>query len=123
MRLLLGLRPQRRLLLVAVVEEDGRAVLVSDVPSLAVQLRRVVLAPEHLQQVVVRELLVVVRDLDDLRVAGGVRAHVLVRRVLGVTAGVADAGPRDSFELPERRLDAPEAACSERCLSLHYSSS
>ena len=42
----------------------------------------------------VRHPLGVVRHLDDLGVAGPVRAHVLVRRVLELAARVADARPR-----------------------------
>src|SRR5207247_8175700 len=55
--------------LLLVVDEDDRAVLVTDVPALAVELRRVVLAPEDVEELVVRDPLRVVRDLDHLGVA------------------------------------------------------
>src|SRR5205085_3634555 len=122
-RLLLRLRSRRDLLLLGIVEEDHRAVLVADVPALAVELGRVVLGPEDLEQLLVRDLLRVVGDLDDLRVAGRVGADVLVGRVLERAALVADLCPGYAVELAERGLHAPEAAGAERCLLLHYSSS
>src|SRR5512132_1554231 len=122
-RLLARLRCECRFLLLLVVKEHDRAVLVADVPTLPVELRRIVLAPEHLQQLVVGHALRVVRHFDDLRVAGRMRAHVFVRRILERAAAVADTRARDAVELAERRLDAPEAAGAERCLLLHYSSS
>src|SRR2546423_11014039 len=111
-RLLLGLRAERRLLLFGIVEEDHRAVLVADVPALTVELGRVVLAPEDVEQLLVGDLLRVVGDLDDLGMAGRVRADVLVGRVLERAALVTGFGLRDAVELAERRLDAPEAAGS-----------
>src|SRR3954452_7272373 len=121
-RLLGVARGLRRGALLVVVDEDDAAVIVSDVPALAVQLRRVVLAPEDAEQVVVRDLRGVVGDLDDLGVARGVRAHVLVRRVAEMPAVVADAGARHAVELAERGLHAPEAAGAERGLLLQASS-
>src|SRR6266540_458629 len=61
-RLLLHLRARRRFSLLLVVEEDRRPVLVADVPALPVELRRVVLVPEDAQELVVGDLLGVVRD-------------------------------------------------------------
>ena len=122
-RLLLRLAARGGLALILVVEEDHRAVLVADVPTLAVELRRIVLAPEHVEQLLVRDLVRVVRHLYDLGVTGRVRADVLVRRVLERAAGVPHARLRDAVDLTERGLDAPEAACAERRLLLHYSSS
>src|SRR5207248_11642537 len=110
----LGGRP-----LLLVVEEHHRAVLVADVPALTVALRRGVLAPEDVEQRVGRDALGVIRHLDDLRVTRRVRADVLVGRLVECPALVADLGLRHAVDLPERRLDAPEAARSERCLLLH----
>jgi hypothetical protein len=105
------------------VEEHDGAVLVTDVPALPVQLRRVVLAPEDVEQLLVRDPLGVVGHLDDLGVAGRVRADVLVGGVLERAALVADLSLGDAVDLTERGLDAPEAAGAECCLLLHYSSS
>src|SRR2546423_11318366 len=54
---------------------------------------------------------------------GGVRAHILIGRVVERAARIADARARHTVELPECRLDPPEAAGPERCLLFHYSSS
>ena len=121
--LLSGLRLHSGLLLLGVVEEDRGTVVVTDVPALTVELRRVVLRPEDVEQLVVRDPVGVVGDLDHLGVTGLVRADVLVGRVFHLAAGVADARRGHSVELTERRLDAPEAAGAECCLLLHYSSS
>ena len=110
----------RRLLLLGRVEVDRRAVLAADVRPLPVPLRGVVRAPEEVEQLVVGDLLGVVLDLDRLGVAGRVGADVVVGGVVGVPAGVADAGAGDAGDLPERRLDAPEAARLRMWLSLSW---
>src|ERR1700759_1173226 len=46
--------------------------------------------------------------------AGPVRADLLVGRVDGVAAGVADAGRYNALDLAERGLDAPEASRGKR---------
>jgi hypothetical protein len=75
------------------------------------------------EQLLVGNLVGVVRDLDDLRVSRVVAADLLVAGVLDLAAGVADARLRDAVDAPERSLDAPETPCSECCLPLHYLSS
>src|SRR5919108_73496 len=117
-RLLARLRAQRELLLLLVVEEDDRAVLVADVPSLAVELRRIVLVPEDVEQLFVSDELRVEGHFDDLGMPGRVRADIFVRRILERATGVTDARPGDAFDLAKRRLDAPEATGAERCLLL-----
>src|SRR6266508_1332102 len=100
--------------LLLVVDEHHAAVVVADVPALPIQLCRVVLVPEDVQQLVVG---------DYLGVAGRVRAHVLVGRIVERPARIADARLRDAVELAERGFDAPETAGAERCGLHHYSSS
>src|SRR5437899_148939 len=69
--------------------------------------------PEDVEQLLVRDLLGVEGNLDRLGVACRVRADLLVGRILGAPAGVADAGPRDARSPAEVRLDTPEAPCCE----------
>ena len=95
------------------MEVDGRAVLAADVRALAVPLRGVVRAPKQVEQRVVGDLRWVELDLDRLGVAGRVGADVVVGGVLGMPAGLADAGAGDAGDLAEGRLDAPEAAGCE----------
>src|SRR5438093_559976 len=86
------------------------------IKSETVQLGRVVLVPEDVQELLVGDLLGVVRDVDHLCVSGRVRADVLIGRVVERAALVADLGLGDTVQLAERRLDAPETAGAERCL-------
>src|SRR5262249_30442272 len=113
----------RGLALVLVMEEDHGAVLIAEVPTLAVAVGRVWLVPERFEQLLVADPIRVVGHLDHLGVSGPVRADVLVGRVFERPTLVADPGRGDALELSERRLDAPEAARSEGRLPLHYSSS
>src|SRR6266481_7122475 len=83
-------RRDGRRLLRGVVEEDRRAVLRPHVGSLAIHRRRIVLAPEDVEQLLVRHARGIVVDEHALRVAGTRGAHLLVRRILDGAAGVAD---------------------------------
>ena len=103
------------LLLGLAVVEDDRAVLGAEVGPLAVQGRRVVGVPEHLQQ------LVEARRRRRRTRSGStsacpvrpVRDH-LVGRVGDVPAGVARDDRLDPRDPLEDRLGAPEAAAAER---------
>ena len=86
------LRRDRGSLLLRRVEEDHRPVVVADVRTLTVELRRVVVHPEDVEQRVVAHASRVKRDLDGLGVPGAVRAHVLIRGRLREAARVADLG-------------------------------
>src|SRR6185369_17911172 len=92
---------------------DGRPVLGTDVVALAHALGRVVVLPEHLQQVLIGHLRRVVHDLDGLGVPGPTGAGLLVRRVLGEPALVADGGGVHAGDLPEHPLRSPEAPHAE----------
>ena len=83
------------------------------VVALAHALGRVVVLPEGLEQLLVRDLRRVVGDQHDLGVAGPAGADLLVGRVRGVAAGIADGRRHDAGELPEVLLVAPEAAETE----------
>src|SRR5215471_19709483 len=74
-------RGDRGRLLSGTVKKDRGAVLSSDVRSLAVELRRVVLVPKDVEQLLVAHPGRVVFDLNRFRVAGFVRAHVFVSRI------------------------------------------
>ena len=112
-----GLRPRLRLgsgfRLLGRVGEDRGAVLRADVPALAVHLGRVVEAPELVHELAVRDLARIERHLDALGMARAAAADVLVVRVLGLSADVADPGVGDPGRVPELDLDAPEAARRE----------
>ena len=92
---------------------DRGAVLGADVVALAHALGRVVDLEEPLHQVGVGDDGGVEDDPDGLGVAGPAGAHLFVRRVRGVAAGVADGGRVDPGDLPVDLLGAPEAAEAE----------
>src|SRR5262249_59438235 len=68
------------------------------------------------QQLVVGHLLGVELDQHGLGVAGRVAADLLVRRMVGAAARVADGRLDHAGNLPEVTLDAPEASRRERRL-------
>src|SRR3984893_8915612 len=107
------LRGQGGAALGVAVVVDRRAVLGPDVVALAHALRRVVVLPEHAQQVLVRDLGRVEHHQHRLGVAGGAAADLLVGGVRGVAARVADRGGVHAGCLPELPLRAPEAAQAE----------
>ena len=74
---------------------------------------RVVGLPEHLEQLAVRDPLRVEDHPDGLRVPGPAAADLLVGRIRGVPALVADGGGNHARYLPECLLRAPETAQCE----------
>src|SRR5690606_12264705 len=68
---------------------------------------------EDLQQVPIADLLWVERDLHHLRVPGRPGAHLLVRGVWHVAAGVTRLHVLHTPQQLEDRLQAPEAAAGE----------
>ena len=93
--------------------EDGRAVLVAHVRTLAVELRGVVDHEKPFQQLAVGDLRRVERHLHHFCVAGTVVAHVLVGGRVGGAAHVAALGARHAGADLEPVLGAPEAAAGE----------
>ena len=102
------------------MEEDGLAILVADVRSLAVQRGRVVIIPEDFEQVVIADDFRIEGDFDHFGVAGAIRANVLIGGVIQLAAGIAYLRGSDARQTPERGFDAPKTACTE-CSLLHVS--
>src|SRR4029077_16606717 len=87
-----------------------RAVLGAPVVALAHALGRIVVLPEHLEQLLVARLRRVEDHADRLGMTRATRARLLVRRVRrGATLVANRRGPHAGL-LPERLLVAPEAA-------------
>src|ERR1043165_7529868 len=107
------LRILRGLELLRAVGVDGRAVLRARIVTLAHALRRVVAFPEHLEELLVRDLLRVQDDMDDFGMVGEPAANFLVGWILRLPAGVADRRRVHAGQLPEEALRAPEAAQAE----------
>ena len=70
----------RNFFLLRVLEENCRAVLSADVRALAIQCRRVMALPEHIEQFVVGNLRRVERHLHDFGVSAATAANVFVGR-------------------------------------------
>src|SRR5262245_53642261 len=93
---------------------DAGAILRADVVALAHALRRVVVLPEGLEELIVGDLLRVIDHLHDLVVAGAAGADLLVGRIGRQAAGIAHGGRVNALaQLPELALGAPEAAHAE----------
>ena len=115
----LGDRGHRRsglLLLLDAVKEDRRAVLRSDVGTLAVERRRIVTIPKQVEQAIVVDDGRVELNPHGLGVAGRTGANLLVGWVLDSAAGVADRRCADPFELTKGGFDTPKTAGGERGL-------
>src|SRR6185503_17551286 len=95
--------------LLVVMNDNRRPVLGPPVVALAHSLRRVMVLPEDLQQLVVARLGRVEYDADGLGVTGPAGTRLLVSRVGRVAALVANGGGPNAGQLPERLLFAPEA--------------
>src|SRR5580765_3859974 len=91
------------------MRENRRAVLRTEIGALAVDLCRVVHVPEGVEESLVADLRRVEGDLYDLRVAGLIGAHILVRRVLRVAVAIADCGVNYSGDHAEFHFHAPKA--------------
>ncbi|MNP36616.1 hypothetical protein D3C76_1300180 [compost metagenome] len=93
---------------------DRRAVLGAVVITLTHALRRVVVFPEHLQQLFVADDVRVIHHPYRLGMAGLAGADFAVGWVRGITAGVARRSAIDPRQRPEQALHAPEAAHCEQ---------
>ena len=95
------------------MRENSRAILVADVGSLAVDLRRVVHLEEILHERAVGDLGRIEADLDDFGMPGGLVADILVGWVLGLAAGITRDGGVDTRDLGVLIFDTPETAGTE----------
>ncbi len=96
---------------------DRRAILGADIVALAHALRRVVIFPERLQQLLVGDLLRIEHDQHHFGMTGAARTDLFIGRIGRMSAGIADGGRMDAVaELPELALGAPETAQPEHRL-------
>ena len=72
--------------------ENRGAVLGSEIGALAIELRRIVILPKHIQQDVVRDFRRIVIYFHGFGVAGSIAANIFVGGILEFPAGVADTG-------------------------------
>src|ERR1700761_1224007 len=101
------------------MEKHCRAVLSADVGTLPVQLRRIMVLPEDSEQVTVRDFCGVISDLYGFCVAGTVRANIVVSRILGMSAGVADPGIQHPRRGAKCLFYSPETTSCKRSFFRH----
>src|SRR5687768_12759662 len=94
--------------------EDGRTILRADVATLPIERGWVVDGEEDVEKIAVRDRTRVEGDLDDLGMSGSAGAHPLVRRVHRCAACITRLDLLDAAQVPIDRVQAPEAAASER---------
>src|SRR5450759_3334470 len=121
-RLETRLRLLGRALMLGRVVENGGAVLGAHVGILAVECRRVVILPEHVEKLVVAHFGRIVFHLHHLGVSRSSGAHISVCRVSQCAAEVADQYVPDPRIVSERDLDSPETARSKSCQLCHQPS-
>src|SRR5689334_17578001 len=95
------------------MREDDRAVLRADIGTLAVELRWVMHLEEQIEQFFVADFRRVERDFHHFGVVGGAAANLSIVGVGDMAARVARYSVNHAGHFAEKRLDAPEASCSE----------
>src|SRR5437667_3009906 len=108
-----------RLLLGRMVK-NRRTVLGSDIWSLPVQGRRIMIRPENIQKFVVTDLRRIEFHLHHLSVPGPVGANIFIRWILLCPTCVPDRCGQNALQIAESFFHSPETACAEcRFLRLH----
>ena len=113
-----GLGPLR-----IVQREDRAAILGADITALTVQLRRIMGAQKHVEQIGVGQLIGVKGHPHRLGMAGGAAAHFLIRRVGFGPADIAAFDRAHADHIVHHRLGAPEAPTCNDCLFLRHNRS
>src|ERR1700730_4640270 len=93
------------------MKEDRGAVLGSPIRTLPVELSRIVVLPEPVQEFLVGKRGRIVFDFHRLGVAGAIGANILVSGISEVSAGVANPGRDHARQLAESGFNSPETAC------------
>ena len=107
--------------LLGCVKEDHRAVLRAYIRTLPVRRGWIVIFPEHAQQVLVGNFGRIEFHLHHFRVAGVVRANVLIGGLGERSSHIADGSGGYAFDLAECSFHAPKTSGSKRGLFHAYS--
>src|SRR6185312_9353487 len=95
------------------VRENDRAVLRPDVAALSILRRWIVNREEHVEQIAIRDLRRIVRDLYDFGVASIAAAHFAIRGIRLGSTSVARHDALDALQLAIDAVEAPEAAAAK----------
>jgi hypothetical protein len=102
-----------RFLLRRMIKYDG-TILPADIGALPVARSRVVIGPENIEQLPIRDLPRIEFYFDYFGVTGFIRAHIFVGRVDHCTSGVTDRGISDAVEFAKNLLYSPKTAGAKR---------
>lgn len=105
-------RFRHRFLLGRVIK-NHRAILRSNIGTLPVQSRGIVVRPENIQKFIVCDLRWVEFHLHDLDMPRLIGANIFVGWILFCSTGVADCSGQDALRIAERLFDPPKAACAK----------
>src|ERR1700733_2287782 len=106
-------------LLLGSVKKDRRPILMADVRSLAIHGCRIVYAPKHTEQFVIRDHGRIEFDLANFSVPRCSRAHLLVGWVGKASPGISNGCRYHALYLPEGVFNAPKATGRKKsCLHL-----
>src|SRR6266700_6956996 len=100
--------------------KDYRAILHSNIRSLPIQGRWIMIRPENIQKFVVTDLRGIKFNFHHLGVPGLVGANIFVRRILLCSSCVPDSCGQNPLQIAESFFHSPETTCAERgLLRLH----
>ena len=99
------------------VQVDCRSILRADIVALPHALGGIVALPKHLEQFVETHLLRVMDHEHRLGMPGQPRTDLLIGRIGGNAAGVANGGGEHPFGLPEQALRPPKTAHAKNRLA------
>jgi hypothetical protein len=107
--------PHGGIFLFLIVKENNGTVLRSGKVSLPAGLCRIMQVPENVEKVVVGDTCRIKNNANRFRMAGGTGFNLLVAGILKQTTGIACNRLKNAINLPERRLNIPEASCGKAC--------
>jgi len=103
-------------LLGLIVEENNRSVLRSNVRSLAVIGRWIVVFPENFQQFLITDLFRVKNHVYHFSVICCTAADILIGWLVLVATGITNAGFQNTWGLAKQLFHPPKASCAKHCI-------
>lgn len=95
--------------------KDDRTVLVADVITLPITLRRIVHKPKEFEEFLVRNLVGLKGKLHDLNVASIAVDHIKPGGIGHRSAHESRSSVHDTWHLAKGRFNTPKTACAEGC--------
>ena len=93
--------------------KDHGTILLSDIGTLPIQRRRIVVRPKNIKQLVVTNLRWIEFHLHDFGVAGFVRANIFIGWIILRSARVPNRYRDHAVQFSERLFHTPETTCAK----------